>query len=150
MRYLIRAATEADIPRLLELYDELLQPPGSIPPGYTAERAVEGIRHAIDSPSATILVAEAEGEVVGLASLYRTFPSVRHGLRCWLQDLVTTASKRSQGAGKALLDAATEWARGQHCTHLMLDSGNGRKDAHRFYLREGMNQHSITFERPLD
>jgi hypothetical protein len=32
----------------------------------------------------------------------------------------------------------------------MLDSGIARTDAHRFYRREGMDQHSITFERRLD
>jgi GNAT superfamily N-acetyltransferase len=43
---------------------------------------------------------------------------------------------RSEGLGKALLDAAKDWARGAGATHLELDSGLGRTDAHRFYERE--------------
>jgi hypothetical protein len=31
----------------------------------------------------------------------------------------------------------------------MLDSGHGRKDAHHFYLREGMAQESLTFKRQI-
>jgi GNAT superfamily N-acetyltransferase len=73
-----------------------------------------------------------------LASVYVDLPFIRFGKRCWLQDLVVTASRRSEGIGAMLLDAATDWARGRGCTHLELASGAGRKDAHRFYLREGM------------
>ena len=124
-------------------------PPGSRPPGYSSEKALAGVRYCLESRDGAILLAEVDGEVAGLATLYVTFPSVRHGLRCWLQGLVTTSSKRSQGAGKALLDAASDWARQRGCSHIMLDSGNARLDAHRFYRREGMDQHSITFQRQL-
>ena len=43
---------------------------------------------------------------------------------------------RSRGTGKALLDAAKDWARERGATHLELDSGVERTDAHRFYERE--------------
>jgi GNAT superfamily N-acetyltransferase len=145
----IRDATEADQARVLELIEELFVAPGARASGYTEARGIEGVRWLLASPQGTILVADDGGEVVGLATLYRDFPSIRHGWRCWLQDLVVTPSRRSQGVGRALLDAATEWARQRGCTYLMLDSGTGRKDAHRFYLREGMTQGSLTFTRPI-
>ena len=78
--------------------------------------------------------------IVGLASVYADFPSIRYGKRCWLQDLVVSSSRRSGGIGALLLDAATEWALERGCTHLELSSGIGRLDAHRFYLRAGMAQ----------
>jgi GNAT superfamily N-acetyltransferase len=79
-------------------------------------------------------------EIVGLASVYADFLSIRYGKRCWLQDLVVAASRRSKGIGALLIDAAAEWARERGCTHLELASGAGRKDAHRFYLSQGMAQ----------
>jgi GNAT superfamily N-acetyltransferase len=85
--------------------------------------------------------------VIGFASIYKDYLSIRDGWRCWLQDLVVTRTHRSRGAGAALLDAATEWAREHGCTHLDLSSGLGRKDAHRFYEREGMERGSYTFRR---
>ncbi|HEY7268259.1 MAG TPA: GNAT family N-acetyltransferase [Dehalococcoidia bacterium] len=145
----IREATTGDTQRILELMEELMAPPGARPPDYSNEGATARIHYSIVSPDATVLLAEVDGVVVGLATLYVTFPAVRYGLRCWLEDLVTTSSMRSVGVGKTLLDAATDWARARGCTHLMLDSGNARNDSHRFYLREGMDQHSITFQRPL-
>jgi PhnO protein len=145
----IRTGTLADVDALLDLMEELLEPPGSPPPGYSRDRARDGLRYLVESKDADVLVAHQDGRIVGLATLYRTFPAVRHGWRCWLQDLVVTGPARSSGVGKALLDAATDWARERGCTHLMLDSGHGRKDAHRFYLREGMAQESLTFKRQI-
>jgi GNAT superfamily N-acetyltransferase len=122
----IRYATSADEDTILDLIRELFEPPGARPEDFSEERGHEGIRWLLESPGGTIIVAEDGGRVVGLATVYRTFPSIRHGWRCWLQDLVVTSSRRSHGVGKALLDAATQWARENGCTHLMLDSGKGR------------------------
>ena len=78
--------------------------------------------------------------IVGLASVYADLLSIRYGKRCWLQDLVVSKSRRGEGIGALLIDAAAEWARGRGCTHLELASGAGRIDAHRFYLSLGMVQ----------
>ena len=87
-----------------------------------------------------MLLAVDGDTIVGLASVYADFLSIRYGKRCWLQDLVVTASRRSDGIGALLLEAAADWARERGCTHLELASGAGRKDAHRFYLSQGMTQ----------
>jgi GNAT superfamily N-acetyltransferase len=47
--------------------------------------------------------------------------------------------------GKALLDAAKDWARVRGATHLELDSAETRTDAHRFYEREGPSWRSVCF-----
>jgi GNAT superfamily N-acetyltransferase len=134
----IRAATIADEAPFLDLLEQLFDPPGGMPPGYTRERGAFGFRWAIDRPDADVLLALDGERIVGLASVYADIESIRFGRRCWLQDLVVDSAERSTGVGKALLDAASDWAREHGCTHLELASGMGRKDAHRFYEREGM------------
>lgn len=129
--------------------EQLFAPPGGRAPGYTAERGHEGFRKAVQDADSDVLLALNGERLVGLASVYRDLFSIRYGQRCWLQDLVVDSGARSEGIGRGLLDAATEWARERRCTHLQLGSGMGRKDAHRFYLREGMSQ-SYNFERRLD
>ncbi len=47
--------------------------------------------------------------------------------------------------GKALLDAAKDWARERGATHLELDSSDARADAHRFYERERPSWQSRSF-----
>jgi GNAT superfamily N-acetyltransferase len=81
-------------------------------------------------------VAADGGEVVGLCTVYLDIESVRFGRRAWVEDLAVAPQQRSRGHGKALLDAAKAWARDRGATHLELDSGDARADAHRFYERE--------------
>ena len=63
----------------------------------------------------------------------------------YVDDLVTENSLRSKGSGKAMIDWLKNHAREQGCTQLHLDSGMQRKDAHRFYDREGFDRSSLHF-----
>ena len=143
----IRGATPADEDAVLALFEELFDPSGRRPRGYTRERGIAGVRHALANPDADILLAVAEGgAIIGLASVYVDLESIRFGRRCWLEDLVVTARRRSQGIGRRLLDAATAWARERG----WLNSAVTRTDAHRFYLASGMTQTSLNFGREIE
>jgi GNAT superfamily N-acetyltransferase len=133
----VRAAQPAEVERVLGMYEWLFAPPGSVPPGWDPERARVALAEAIEADASVILVAEHRGELLGFASAYLELNSVRFGRRCWVEDLAVSPEHRSQGVGKALLDAAKDWARERGATHLELDSGEARTDAHRFYEREG-------------
>src|SRR2546428_13155038 len=147
----IRWARPADEDAVLALFEELFDPPGRRPRGYTRERGDAGFRHALANPDADILLAVAEdGALIGLASVYVDLESIRFGRRCWLEDLVVTAARRSQGIGRRLLDAATAWASARGCTPLLLNSAPTPTDAHRFYLTSGVAQASLIFCREID
>ena len=98
---------------------------------------------------ADVLLALDGEKAVGLASVYADILSIRYGPRCWLQDLIVTSTDRGRGIGAKLLEAASDWARERGCTHLELASGDGRKDAHRFYRAQGMSQ-SYNFTKQFD
>ena len=146
----VRSATAADQDATLDLIEELFEPPGARPRGYTPERAREGVRYCIERSQADILLAEVDGVIVGLATVYVEFPSIRFGVRCYLQDLVVASTSRGEGIGRLRLDAAAGWARERGCSYLQLDSGLGRKDAHRFYLANGMEQWALVFTRIVE
>lgn len=141
----IRPARRGEEPRLIAAYEWLFEPPGSRPPAWDAERASAALAEAIDSPDAEILVAEAGGELAGFCSIYLDLRSVRFGRRAWVEDLAVEPERRSQGVGRALLDAAKAWAREHGASHLELDSALARTDAHRFYEREGAEYTSYSF-----
>jgi GNAT superfamily N-acetyltransferase len=141
----IREAQPAEVERVLGMYEWLFASPGSVPPRWDADRARAAIAAAIEDPAAAVLVAEHRGELRGLCTAYLDMNSVRFGPRCWVEDLAVSPDHRSQGVGKALLDAAKEWARQRGATHLELDSGDDRLDAHRFYEREGPSWTSRCF-----
>lgn len=133
---LIRAAEPGEEDELPALYEWLFAPPGGRPEQWDERRARVALRQAIDSHDCAVLVAESGGALVGFATAYQDMHSVRFGYRAWVEDLAVDPAQRSQGIGKALLDAAKDWARERGATHLELDSAEDRADAHRFYERE--------------
>jgi GNAT superfamily N-acetyltransferase len=58
---------------------------------------------------------------------------------------VTLPSHRSNGFGARLLAWLREFAVKAGCVQMHLDSGIQRKEAHRFYEREGMSMASLHF-----
>ena len=132
----VREAVAAEVERVLGMYEWLFAPPGSVPPRWDANHARTALPPANEDPESAVLVAEHRGELLGLCTAYLDMNSIRFGPRCWVEDLAVSPEHRSQGVGKALLDAAKQWARDRGATHLELDSGDGRADAHRFYERE--------------
>jgi len=132
----IRSARPGEGSRVLSMYEWLFAPPGSLPPGWDPDRALEALEEAIGSETSVVLIAEHRGTLLGFATAYLELNSVRYGRRCWVEDLAVSPEHRSEGVGKALLDAAKSWARERGATHLELDSGEARVDAHRFYERE--------------
>ena len=130
---------------MLGSYEWLFAPPGSVPPRWDPERARAAIAQAIEDQESTVLIAEHRGDLIGICTAYLDMNSVRFGPRCWVEDLAVSPDHRSQGVGKALLDAAKDWARQRGAFHLELDSGDARPDAHRFYEREGPSWTSRCF-----
>lgn len=86
----------------------------------------------------------AGSSVIAVAG-YRITENLAWGRFLYVDDLVTDQAARSRGHGKALLAWLTRHARQNGCAQLHLDSGAQRKDAHRFYLREGMENLGFHF-----
>jgi GNAT superfamily N-acetyltransferase len=141
----VREALPAEVERVLGMYEWLFAPPGSVPPRWDADRARRAIAQAIEDQESAVLVAEHRGELLGLCTAYLDMNSVRFGVRCWVEDLAVSPQHRSQGVGKALLDRAKDWARERGASHLELDSGDARAEAHRFYERESPSWTSRCF-----
>ncbi len=145
MSFVIRAARPGEEHRVIPLYEWLFAPPGSKPPSWDEGRAAVALRQAMESHDSAVIVAEDEDELVGFCTAYQDLHSVRFGYRAWIEDLAVHPGSRSEGIGKALLDAGKVWARERGATHLELDSAETRADAHRFYERENPSWRSICF-----
>jgi GNAT superfamily N-acetyltransferase len=141
----IRSATHDEIPALVGAYEWLFAPPGAQPAMWDPGRAAERLRALISDAEGEVFVADHDGAVVGICTVTLDIDSVRFGRRAWVEDLAVDPGHRSAGHGKALLDAAKDWGRERGATHLELDSGEARADAHRFYEREGPTWKSICF-----
>lgn len=145
----IRTAALDDEAEVLALMQQLFDPPGRKPNDYTDGRASTGFRWAVEREGSDVLIAADAGRIVGVCTIYVDIESIRFGRRAWIEDLVVDSKVRSQGVGAALLDAATEWARERGCSHMELDSGLARVDAHRFYERYGMPKSGFVFGKDV-
>ncbi|HVY08382.1 MAG TPA: GNAT family N-acetyltransferase [Burkholderiales bacterium] len=91
-------------------------------------------------------VAVAGATVAGLA-VYREFENTHIGRRLYVDDLVTDESRRSTGAGRALVEYLEILARDRGCPGMDLESGTHRTRAHRFYFREGFFITAFSFRK---
>lgn len=90
-----------------------------------------------------------DADTVAAVAGYRISHSLSWGKFMYVDDLVTDAAKRSRGIGKALLQWLIGEARQHGCNEFHLDSGTQRKDAHRFYEREGLDMIGYHFKSGL-
>ncbi|HHM05875.1 MAG TPA: GNAT family N-acetyltransferase [Gammaproteobacteria bacterium] len=116
-------------------------------PHLRAEEFVPRVRRQMDAGFR--LVALSEGGAVKAVAGFRLSENLVFGRFMYVDDLVTDAHSRSAGHGRVLFDWLVRHARENGCSHLELDSGVQRFDAHRFYLRQRMVLRSHHFSLKL-
>ena len=99
------------------------------PPG---REALEGI---VGSPAVTVLVARAEGTIVGTLTL-AMFP-IPTGFRAWIEDVVVDEAARGRGIGAELTAEAIGLARAAGARTVDLTTRRSREAAGRLYERAG-------------
>jgi len=142
-------ATAEDVRSIVHAYDWLFSPPGTRPEKWDENRATEALGRVMMSQTSTALAARRNGVVVGFCTVYLDIESIRFGRRAWVEDLAVHPDFRSRGVGKLILDAAKAWAKSRGASHLSLESGERRIDAHRFYERENPSRRSRSFRWEL-
>lgn len=80
---------------------------------------------------------------------FRLGENLAWGRFLYVDDLVTLPGQRSKGYGAKLLSWLKEQAAKEGCEQMHLDSGMQRKQAHRFYVREGMSMTSLHFAEKI-
>ncbi|MGI9106882.1 MAG: GNAT family N-acetyltransferase [Pyrinomonadaceae bacterium] len=89
-----------------------------------------------------------EGEIKAVAG-FRISEWLAGGKYLEIEDLVAKSDERSKGYGGELFDWLVEYAKENNCLQVRLVSRVSRLDAHRFYLRKGMNLEAHYFSMNL-
>ena len=131
---IVRLATEQDLPRILELYNELAG--GQHYPSPAETRPV--LAQITAMPGHELLVAEEDGVVVGTMVLL-VVPNLSHGARPWaiVENMVVDERYHRQGIGRLLMEEAITRARQAGCYKIQLLSNKKRRQAHKFYRSLG-------------
>jgi ADP-ribose pyrophosphatase YjhB (NUDIX family)/GNAT superfamily N-acetyltransferase len=122
----IREAGSEDEARVLELLP-LIAANAHFGPDET-QAAAQRFRESL---AMDVLVAEADGQVVGFLAL--SFIPALSGLRALIDDLAVDPAYRRQGIGAALVEAAIQRADRRGATHLLVDTSRGDSCARDFY-----------------
>jgi N-acetylglutamate synthase-like GNAT family acetyltransferase len=130
-RIAIRRAVGADAPAIQSLYGELVSNPGvSVSPQRVAEVAQD--------PRTCLLVAEAEGIVVGtaLVSLCSDVMFENQPFAV-VENIVVASGCRGSGVGAELIREVERFCLASECSKIMLLSSAERAEAHRFFEKSG-------------
>lgn len=129
----LREAEPRDAAALVRLLAQMGYPGAE---AFIERRLAQQLEH----PDALLLVAEAQGEVLGFMSLHFIAQLALPGDFCRLSYLCVDEQARSLGTGALLERRAVEEARRRGCDRIELHSHQRRTAAHRFYFREGYEE----------
>ena len=140
----IRAATSPDLLGLLALYQHLVHDD----PAPSADAAAAAWTDMLAMPGLTVIVAEMAGLPPILAATCTLFilPNLTRGARPYalIENVVTLATHRRHGLGRAVLEAAKEKAFSAGCYRVMLATGSRREETLGFYERVGFERGTKT------
>ena len=105
------------------------------------------VRH-METEGYKLAFIEDKGKVVAAAG-YRIYTNLFMGKHLYVDDLVTLENKRSRGYGEQMVKWLRDIAIKENCNFYHLDSGTQRKDAHKFYFRQGFTIASFHFSEQL-
>ena len=141
----IRRAAEQDareVHRLIELLES--------PQKFQFERFHQKYLAKLADPNVVYLVAEGEGDLASFGSMQFTDPLHHEGPVAEIMELVVDERCRGGGLGARMIAAMKELACQRGCCILELSTNRVRRQAHRFYLRQGFMMTHLRFTMALD
>lgn len=133
MTIAITPAAAADLDAMVILLDELFSIEQDFSPDHVSQR--RGLELLLASPNGQILVARAEGKVIGMATAQLVISTAIGAPSAWVEDVVVAQPWRSRGVGAQLLDALADWAAARGAGRLQLLADADNAPALAFYQR---------------
>ena len=136
----IRTATEADLPRLIELMAQLHPDEPEVEDPSRVEHYARVLAR-MTSQGQSVLVAEDDGRIAG-ALVLAIIENITHKGTPYaiIENMIVDEAARGRRLGAALIEQAIAEARRAGCYKVSLTSNKRRTEAHRFYKRLGFVQ----------
>lgn len=135
----IATARPADLVPILQLLRTQLEEHDIVLTTQALERATSGLIE--DHSLGRILTARRDGELVGVAVISFLWTLEHGGPAAWLDEVYVEPSRRGDGIGMQLVEAAMQVARDSGCIALDLEVDPGHEAAERLYERMGFRRH---------
>ncbi len=135
----LRRAVAQDAIAIRRMPDALIAQSGSPP---MTPAPVEDLARHMTGPRPDIegVIAERDGEAVGMVLFFPWLSTWRGRLNLYIQDIYVAPAERRSGLGRRLLAAAAREGRTRGCKGLLLAVEISNADAARFYARLGFQR----------
>ena len=154
MNIIVKTADTQHIDDILELLYELGRPrPRDIINGTCNACSIDNnidvfrdiVKQYITDQDKTILIATHSGVIVGMASIVFLSRLNYTTKEMYIPELIVTQDFRDQHIGSKLINSCVLLAKQQHCHRIRLESGNQRKNSHKFYKHIKFEQTALSF-----
>ncbi len=128
---IIRPARLADIVSLVELLQILFNLEKDFEVNPSCQQ--RGLRMMLDNPNGCVLVAQGDGQVIGMCSGQLLISTAEGGPALLVEDVVVREPWRGRGVGRLLMEAISGWAQGKNVNRLQLLADRNNTAALEFY-----------------
>ena len=143
----IRSATVSDAPAAIGLMAQL----NEFGHGQVDAGVEDRFRAMLNLPQHAIFIAQDDqGQVVGLLTASHRWTLWHAGPCALIEELVVDKGVRGQGVGRALIQAAIEWAEAQACSEVEVSTEMDNTAAQAFYRRLGFESEALLLEIEFD
>lgn len=146
---IIRESMGKDIPVVLGLLYELGRPKPQ--KDSEIEQFRKLVKQYTEDIDKKILIAELDGiEIIGMVSIVFLPRLNRTSRELYIPELIVREKFQNQGIGKKLINSCVSIAKEKKCHRIRLESGNQRKESHKFYKKLGFEQSGLSFTKNLN
>ncbi len=135
MAYLIRPARNTDLDDLVSLLRLLFSIEKDF--DFETKRQRQGLAMMLEHDGGVVLLAEAEGQVIGMCSGQLTISTAEGGVAMLVEDVVVTEAWQGLGVARELMQGLEEWAGSRGVERLQLLADRNNKAAIKFYKKVG-------------
>ncbi|MBV5305383.1 MAG: GNAT family N-acetyltransferase [Desulfobulbaceae bacterium] len=127
----IRPARLADLESLVELLQMLFELEQDFEGN--PSRQQQGLRMMLDNPNGCVMVAQGDGQVIGMCSGQLLISTAEGGPALLVEDVVVREPWRGRGVGRLLMEAISAWAKDKKVDRLQLLADRNNTAALEFY-----------------
>ena len=145
----VREASSKDIPIVLGLLYELGRPTPQKDSDVEAFKKLVK-KYITDSDKKIILAQLDDSEIIAMVSVIFLPRLNQNSLELYIPELIVREKFQNQGVGKKLLNSCISIGKEKKCHRIRLESGNKRKESHKFYRKLGFEQSGLSFTKNLN
>jgi len=94
-----------------------------------------------------IIVAQKDTKILGVVSIIYLQRLNHVKIEMYIPELIVAEKLRCLGIGKKLIQYCMKLAKKKNCYRIRLESGNSRKESHKFYKSMGFEQSARFFSK---